>query len=451
MTQQNAKNYKRFYKMEQKQSKLGIILNSVASVFDGTLDNKDFLPLDCQIFQTFLKKYSYDVVYHDFLKDSEGLKGVFRNIRDRIQQYEVLVFYINGRAIWNQQKQQTLISCPNGDLLCIENEIMNLKNNLKPRVIPMVCIVNCDRTQTLRFQEQTSPIDMTGLIFAYMTRPTHAKIRLPEFYSVGSGLSLLIKEIEMNPQDLITVDTLIQIMRKIFHQIQFIENNPKEINDLVFFKRKQNLQTIKFNYFDKPTYYGQSNGRILTWMHGFGQNSYAGLESDYKGYFSWNQRQGYGTYKSPSFVYEGEWDMQSRTGRGVLELYQEVTVKSDDGQQIKQLNSSCPVVQVGWFRNDRFAEGPISAQWYTAYDQFYIGQIQNNLYHFRGSYYWTKNQQAYHGDWEKGVMQGEGILITKSSYEFKEQRGTFEKGVLTIKADMYNHEQQATRQFEFPC
>ncbi|TNV79321.1 hypothetical protein FGO68_gene14956 [Halteria grandinella] len=82
-----------------------------------------------------------------------------------------------------------------------------------------------------------------------MTRPSHAKIRLPEFYSVGSRMNSLIQCIEMNFQNTISLNDVHRILRNSCSEVNSYEDQPSSAvatqllyDNAVFFEREQILQ-----------------------------------------------------------------------------------------------------------------------------------------------------------------------------------------------------------------
>lgn len=156
-------------------------------------------------------------------------------------------------------------------------------------------------------------------------------------------------------------------------------------------------QNCDISWTDGVTYVGQCTRNkitgkgILRWPDG----------SMYEGDLVNGMRNGIGRYTNRDFVYNGEWRMGKRHGKGHMLWMMPDGPKSDETKlQYKKL---FPQRYEGGFVDDkRYGFGTM----YYSTGNIYEGEWRNGVRHGQGTMHWTHAHERYEGEWSHGLQHG---------------------------------------------
>ena len=150
--------------------------------------------------------------------------------------------------------------------------------------------------------------------------------------------------------------------------------------------------------------------------------------SEFSGYYIENHPQGYGIFKAEGIITEGEWDKNMLTGIG-----REYSDK-DTYYQGEYVN--CGKTGIGLYRwsDGTIYEGEWNNNQMTGFgiisfndDKLYFGQVHNGIMEGYGEFHWGKEEQKYMGYYKNDLKHGFGIYTTNQG-ETQTYMGFWEKG-----------------------
>ena len=191
-----------------------------------------------------------------------------------------------------------------------------------------------------------------------------------------------------------------------------IKNNQNNNNSALNIKQLNNinLKTIPENNLSQNIYIGKiSDGK----RNGKGKLIFPD-GSTYEGDFKNNEFDGFGIYKSKSYIYEGNFVKGKMSGKGKYEdLIKETTYEGDffddkkNGTGVEKYSNG--FIYKGEFKNGiKEGKGTLILKNYKNKDKVYTGEFKNNQIHGIGEMKFS-SKKDYYGEWVNNEMSGYGM------------------------------------------